>query len=514
MFDISRISEYREDNRLEAKKAAGGLPDSLWDTYSAFANTNGGMILLGVEELKDKSLKVVGVPNAEAQLKAFWDTVNNRTKVSVNILRGDNVSVEAVDGKSVIVINVPRAVRQDKPAYIKGNVYSGSYRRNGEGDYHCSASEVKNMVRDSGDITQDRLILDKTPMSVFCDETIAKYRTRFLNLKPKHVWANIPTEEFLLKIGAIKRSEEDNAFHPTVAGLLMFGYDYEILNEFPNYFLDYREKFGTEGERWSDRIVSSTGDWSGNVYDFYFRIQDKITSDLKIPFKLENGRDRIDDTPIHEAVREALTNALVHSDYYERRGLVVEKRKDGIVISNPGALRIAPTEALNGGVSDPRNGTMMLMLALVGIGERAGSGLANIRSVWKRQNWNVPKLQEQFNPDRTVLTLPLTENVGENDESVGENDENVGESEQNVGENDENVGVNGENVGVKLSKTEQQALELIMKNGELTQEAIGDRLNRDKRTIERVMRKLRENGLIERIGSDRQGVWRIIRHAD
>ena len=88
MIDFSKIEQYRENNRIEAKKALGGLPRSVWETYSAFANTYGGIILLGVEELADKSFRTVDLPDPEKLIKEFWDIVNNPNKTSVNMLQG------------------------------------------------------------------------------------------------------------------------------------------------------------------------------------------------------------------------------------------------------------------------------------------------------------------------------------------------------------------------------------------------------------------------------------------
>ena len=111
-----------------------------------------------------------------------------------------------------------------------------------------------------------------------------------------------------------------------------------------------------------------------------------------MPFKLE-GTDRIDNTPLHKALREALANALIHADYYDQRGLVIQKWPDKIRIANPDAFRINVQEALVGGVSDPRNESLIKMFNLINVGERAGSGLPRIRTVWQKQGWQEPEAE-------------------------------------------------------------------------------------------------------------------------
>ena len=117
MLDFFNIEKYKENNRLEAKAAAVGLPKSLWATYSAFANTNDGIILLGVTEDAQHQLHVEGVNDADALVIDFWNIIN------INVLNDKDVIVREFDGKKIIIISVPRAQRYDKPIYLDGNLF-------------------------------------------------------------------------------------------------------------------------------------------------------------------------------------------------------------------------------------------------------------------------------------------------------------------------------------------------------------------------------------------------------
>lgn len=223
------------------------------------------------------------------------------------------------------------------------------------------------------------------------------------SLKEGHPFERLSDHEYLRSIGAAAISEENGKLHPTAAGMLMFGDEYNIVRHFPEYFLDYREELDPT-TRWSDRLQSSSGEWSGNVCDFYFRVYNKIIKDVKVPFKMSGG-ERIDDTPVHKALREALANCLINADYHGLRGVVIRKEPDKLILANPGYIRTGKKQMRLGGESDPRNKALMKMFNLINIGERAGSGVPNIFNVWADEGWEEPVIEERFDPDRTVLTL-------------------------------------------------------------------------------------------------------------
>ncbi|UXI01130.1 hypothetical protein [Photobacterium sp. TY1-4] len=184
----------------------------------------------------------------------------------------------------------------------------------------------------------------------------------------------------------------------------MFGNWEAITAAAPNYFVDYQERPEAKTElRWIDRVCPD-GTWSGNLFDFYRRVYQKLTADLKVPFKLEQGQRKAD-TPVHIALREALVNCIVHADFSDRVSILVVKRPDMFGFRNPGLMRIPLEEVIAGGTSDCRNRLLHQMFLLIGLGERAGSGMPKIFSGWKSVNWRTPKLWEKMPPAQTLLEL-------------------------------------------------------------------------------------------------------------
>ena len=501
------INKFFEGVDVECKESSDNLPKDLWETYSAFANTKGGTIFLGVKE-KNGEFLVSGVNNIDKVVKELWDNLNNNKKVSANIISDRDVTIEKIEGKSVVKIVVPRADRRDKPVFIGENPYndskhSGTFRRNHSGDYKCNRQEIVRMIADSNDISQDSVVLEGFTIDDLNLESINSYKNRLESRNSSHPWLGLDLKNFLYKIGAYGKNRANNTEGVTYAGLLMFGEEREICDEFPKYFLDYREKSSDSSLRWKNRITSSDGLWSGNIFDFYFKVVNKLTSDLKVPFTLVDGV-RKDDTELHEALREALANTLIHTDYRVERGIVIEKGENYFKFSNPGTLRISIGEALNGGISDPRNENIFKMFNLIGIGERAGSGIEKIQKTWKDANWIGPKLDEKFDPDRIELLLKME--AVENNKIISDINDNYNDRYVCNSEYNHN---NFDNILASFSAEERKIIEIAMIEGRVTNSRLQDIFNIDNKRIYRQLQSMVKRNILEKSGVRRGVLYKL-----
>ena len=296
--------------------------------------------------------------------------------------------------------------REERPVYINGDLFAGTYAGAVRAIIVARGRRFAAMRRDPG-IRDDGL------------QSVGRFSRRrfqhghgegvsqsFRTVRQGSSWTDLDDERFLRAIGAAAVSREDGRLHPTFGGLLMFGNDYDIVRECPHYFLDYQETLDPT-IRWTDRVHSGDGMWSGNLFDFFFRVNRKLAESLKTPFKLD-GIFRVDDTPMHKAVREALANCLFNADYHGVRGVVVRRTPDKLVFENPGDIRTGIEQMRLGGVSDPRNGLVMKMFSLIDVGERAGTGVPDVFATWANAGLPEPQIEENFGEaDRTILTLML-----------------------------------------------------------------------------------------------------------
>lgn len=513
--EFNRLIADGETVHLECKLAKNAIPANFWETYSSFANTDGGTILLGVREENHK-FSVVGVDDARKILTDFWNTVHG-DKVSAVVVYEHDVRIEAVGEKQIVVIEVPRADRADRPVYVGEDVYKGTFRRNGEGDYRCSREDVTAMIRDSCAETADATVLDELQVSDLDQDSLRRYRILFDNLRPEHVWRRLEDAAFLVKIGAAKKLR-DGSVHPTLAGLVCFGEFSTISDVLPNFFLDYREHYRKE-IRWTDRICSGDATWSGNVIDFFFKVVQPICAGIKVPFKIASDNvTRDDDTPIHRSVREVVANALVHADYHGRQGIVIDKYPKRIEVSNPGILRISKAVAVAGGTSDARNAKIFNIFSLVKIGERSGMGLSQLYGNWEEAGYARPQLSESFNPERTKVEIEVevAEKVaGKHGEGVKKVTEKQGEVTEKVtdksGEVTEKVVKNLDKVTEKLSETEERIMALIQSNPHITQKMLSEAIGLTRPYIGRKLLDLQSRNIIRRIGPDKGGYWEVSR---
>jgi predicted HTH transcriptional regulator len=132
--NIMNMLVQGERVNIEVKRAKSEVPKSILETYSAFANTYGGTILLGVEENLAESdihkrFTITGVDNARKIVCDFWNIINS-DKVSANLLVDNDVQVVTIDGMDIVYIHVPQAEYSQRPVYINGNILKGSFRRN------------------------------------------------------------------------------------------------------------------------------------------------------------------------------------------------------------------------------------------------------------------------------------------------------------------------------------------------------------------------------------------------
>ena len=485
---LDKLLRDKESSEVEFKTAAGGFPKSFWETYSSFANTNGGAIVFGVKE-KDGRFSLDGLTEEQVQKyeRDFFNNMHNKQNVNIPLLKEDDVQAVPFNGAYFLFFYIPRADISLRPVYCGYDPYTGTYRRDIDGDYHCTRSEVTSMFSDAN-LTNpaDGRILKNYGKGDLDADSIKQYRRKFEQWNPDHVWNVLPDDEFLNKLNVFRNDRKTGEYGLTYAGLLMFGTYSAIMDENPNFFPDYQE-IQDPKDRWVNRICPD-GNWESNLFQFYSRVLPVLQDFLPKPFQLD-GNQRRTETPAHVAVREAFANALVHADYTENATLNIYKYPNKIVFSNPGTMLISLRQYYRGGDSVCRNKYLQTMFMFLGSAEKAGSGADKIIHGWEELKWKRPYIMEKSRPNKVVLTMSMESLL---DESVLE------ALEKRFGEK------------VKtLSQDQMVTLALAYSEEEITNERLQSALEMHRTDITKMLGKLCSMSLLESSGHGRGTKYHI-----
>ncbi|MFC1596302.1 ATP-binding protein, partial [Candidatus Margulisiibacteriota bacterium] len=206
-----------------------------------------------------------------------------------------------------------------------------------------------------------------------------------------------------------------------------------------------------------------------------------------VPVEYKITRLQRDEFPEYDeaAYREAIVNAVIHRDYTRNGEVAVEKLADQIFINNPGGLPPDMPADRFGKVSRPRNRLLTDLLLRTHFMERIGTGITRIQSACDTNNNPV---EFDYDPGNFYVTIHT------NKERVGEK---VGKKV-------------GEKVGEKITANQKVILDLVAQDAGITISILSEKVGIATKNIEENIARLKEKGLLKRVGPAKGGYWEVI----
>ena len=416
---IENLINLGESYQVEFKKSENQVPDSMWETYSAFANTNGGYIFLGIEDDGNGMFKsVTGVKNPDKVISDIFNHANNKDLVNVNLLSNETVFKINYKDKTMIMVYVQEAPVNLKPVYLKKKL-DLTYIRRGESDQRADKETITYLLNTSHN-TYDTVLLDNYDISDLNYRDIEEYLSMYNSVSSLPINENLPMEEKLKILGVLRRDRRNNSrLKLTLGGLLFFGKYNSIRDYYPHFQLDYFKINDLSDVRWDDRV--STGDMAYpemNIFRFYKEVLPKLLSTAEDHFQLDNSQQRLPfRKDLQEAVREAFINTLMHAYYGSSDATRINAYTDYYKFYNPGKMLVSTEEFFEGGVSKTNNEVISTLFRKIGISEKAGSGGRKIAEVTQKYKLRPPEIISSFDNTTIILwkedllsTLKLPEN--------------------------------------------------------------------------------------------------------
>ena len=394
---IARLGKY-EWNDVEFKKAQRGVPDSAYETVSAFSNTAGGYLVFGVKDT-DGNFEIVGVIEVDKVQNNFLSCLRAGDKLN-RVIAVQEDAVEH-DGKTFLIFYIPEAQRGEKPVYLNGDIRK-SYIRRGAGDEHCTQTEIERFLRDASGPTYDGELLDDLDSEDFFDTQSVTWYRRLLQEKQGNRHADLSDVEFLNEWGFVV--EANDSLVPTRAAVLLFGQGRYVRQILPRGLVDYQRIDTSFDEwspdkRWHDRVVVEE-----NIVQAWQVLVEKYMRLAERPFSIDTATlRRHDDPPDYISFREAAINLLIHQDYGDHtRKPVIKIFADRTVFWNPGDAFVDVDQLLEPTEKEVRNPVIVNAFRRIGLSDQAGTGMRSIVGNWRQLGYVPPviendKVEKTFN---------------------------------------------------------------------------------------------------------------------
>lgn len=395
-----------ESTEVEVKSGLHGFPKSALETMSAFANGNGGTILFG---LKDKTFRPVKGFDAQR----VHDAVSNAVRAKLTPHPAVELSIEEFEGSRLVRADVEELPYFDKPCFVAGKgAYGGSYIRIGEGDHKLSEYEVSQLRDNRAQPAYDREPVENGHQDALNPRAVENLLDKARMLTPS-AFSGVDPQVALKRLNVTH--ESTRRARPTLAGLLALGvYPQEF---FPQLNVTFVAVPGTSLGETDAGGVAFTDNQSFNG-----PIPALITASLEAVRRNSNraavitgeGRRDVYDYP-DVAVREAMTNALMHRDYSPyARGIQVQMElySDRLEIRNPGGLYggVRVEELGRVFTSSSRNAALAKLLEEIemprtgaSVCENRGSGIARMAFAMEQAGKPAP----EFRVTPTSVTVIL-----------------------------------------------------------------------------------------------------------
>jgi len=385
---------------VEAKAAKGGLPKSVRETLSAFSNTRGGTLILGLSE--DDGFATVALSDPAKLAADLASMCATELDPPVRPL----IQTHSFDGHAVVTAEIPELARSDKPCYYKGaGMVKGSYLRVHDGDHLMTSYEVQVMLSSRGQPRDDEEVVPGSSLADLDPELVRGFVERLQASRPR-VFGGLNDSETLAMTNLAKK-EDSGDYQLTVAGLLSLGsYPQKFFPQLMVTFAHYQSDDGDDGDdgRRFVENVAIEGALPVMVHESLSTIKRNMSS-RSIPTNY--GAAQIWEYP-ETALREAIVNALVHRDLSSAaRGaqVQVEMFPSRLSIRNPGGLFGPVSEDLLGeaGVSSSRNATLLKALEDVRLPgdertvcENRGSGIRAMLAALRRADMSLPEFKDRL----------------------------------------------------------------------------------------------------------------------